>query len=82
MTVTGIRVFVNGSAQLVPQGATARDAVRSFDPELGHQLDEGRAYVTDGRGVRLSPEAPLSAGSILRVVASTRRRAEGDDAHA
>lgn len=81
MTVTGIRVFVNESAQLVSPGVTARDAVRSYDVALGQRLDEGGAYLTDGRGIRLPPDAPVTAGSILRVVVTARRRAEDHDAH-
>jgi len=73
---TQVRVFVNESPQLVPEGATAGDAVRSYDLELGRRLEEGRAYLTDGRGVRLSPEAAVTAGSILRVVVTARKQAE------
>jgi len=76
-----VRVFVNESSQLVPAGATAGDAVRSYDAELGRRLEEGRAYLTDGRGVRLSPETTVTAGSILRVVVTARKQAEDVDAH-
>ncbi len=76
-----IRVFVNESSHLVPEGATARDAVRSYDGELGRRLEDGRAYLTDGRGVRLAPETTVTAGSILRVVVTARKQIEDVDAH-
>jgi hypothetical protein len=53
--------------------------VRAADAALGEALAGGRAYLTDGRGVRVSPDAVLEAGAILRVVRSTKA---DDDAHA
>lgn len=81
MMTAHIRVFVNESSQLVPEGATARDAVRSCDGELSRRLEDGRAYLTDGRGVRLAPETRVTAGSILRVVVTARKQVEDVDAH-
>lgn len=79
--MTPVRVFVNEHPLEVPGGATARDAVRAADPDLERRLDDGRAYLTDGRGIRLAPETLLTAGSILRVVVTARQRSEGVDAH-
>jgi hypothetical protein len=73
------RVYVNERAVDVPSGESAAAAVRAADAELGEALADGRAYLTDGRGVRISPDAALEAGAILRVVRSTKA---GDDAHA
>jgi len=42
------------------------------------RLDDGTAYLTDGRGIRIDPGAPLAAGAILRVVKSARRASESD----
>ncbi|NNG14874.1 MAG: hypothetical protein HKM89_00245 [Gemmatimonadales bacterium] len=78
---TPVRVFVNERPLEVPAGATARDAVRAADRGLERRLDDGSAYLTDGRGIRLAPETPLTAGSILRVVVTARQRIEGVDAH-
>jgi hypothetical protein len=77
------RVYVNERAVDVPAASPAAAAVRAADPDLGAALDAGRAYLTDGRGVRLAPEAPVSAGAILRVVRSAKPGgpADGDDAH-
>ena len=52
------------------------------DPELERKLAGGSAYVTDARGIEVSPDATLSEGSILRVVVSARRAGEERDAHA
>jgi hypothetical protein len=73
------RVYVNERAVDVAPGESAAAAVRAADAELGEALAGGRAYLTDGRGVRIAPDAVLEAGAILRVVRSTRA---GDDAHA
>jgi hypothetical protein len=68
-----ISVFVNASLLTVPQGANVAAAVRMFDPTLESQVAEGSAYVTDGRGIELSPGAQLAGGAILRVVVRSRR---------
>lgn len=81
MMKTPVRVFVNERPLEVPLGATARDAVRAFDEDLERRMCDGGAYLTDGRGIRLAPETPLTAGSILRVVVTARQRSEGVDAH-
>jgi hypothetical protein len=78
---TSVRVFVNERPLEVPLGATARDAVRAADEDLERRLDDGSAYLTDGRGIRLLPEIPLTAGSILRVVVTARHQSEDVDAH-
>jgi orotidine-5'-phosphate decarboxylase len=73
------RVYVNERAVDVPPGESAAAAVRAADAELGEALAGGRAYLTDGRGVRIAPDAVLEAGAILRVVRSIK---PGGDAHA
>jgi hypothetical protein len=77
-----MRVFVNAVPLEVGQGADVRAAVRAFDPELERRVTDGSAFVTDARGIELSPEATLAQGSILRVVVSARRAVEERDAHA
>ena len=62
------RVYVNERAVDVPAGSSAATAVGAADAELGAALAGGQAYLTDGRGVRIGPDEPLSAGAILRVV--------------
>ncbi len=73
------RVYVNERAVDLPAGESAAAAVRAADAALGEALADGRAYLTDGRGVRVSPDTIVEAGAILRVVRSPRA---GDDAHA
>ena len=73
------RVYVNERPVDVRPGESAVGAVRAADPELAEALAGGRAYLTDGRGVRVAADAVLEAGAILRVVRSTKA---GDDAHA
>lgn len=76
-----IRVYVNARAVDVPAGGSAAAAVRAADAELGVALAEGRAYLTDGRGVRIAPDTVPEAGTILRVIRSTRPGiAAADDA--
>jgi hypothetical protein len=74
----GIRVYVNERAVDVPSGAVAGTAVGAFDPELGSAVAQGRAYLTDGRGIRLAADTPLTPGAILRVVRPARQPATGD----
>ena len=72
------RVFVDASPVDLEPGSVARDAVAARDPSLLPRLADGTAYLTDARGIRLDPDAALSAGAILRVVKSARRQAESD----
>jgi len=76
------RVYVNEHPVDVSPGSSAVAAVRAADAELGAAVAGGRAYLTDGRGVRIAPDAPVAAGSILRVVRSAKPGAPagGDDA--
>ncbi|MEP6571415.1 MAG: hypothetical protein ABJD11_01930 [Gemmatimonadota bacterium] len=74
-------VFVDGRALEVQAGATVHDALAAYDGLLAARIVEGSAYVTDGRGIRLEADAHLAAGSILRVVRSSRGPAEEADDH-
>ncbi len=67
-----IRVFIDEAPLAIASGSTVREAVTIHNAALLDPLDNGRAYVTDGRGVRVEPDAPLHGGSILRVVVSSR----------
>lgn len=76
--MTDIPVFVNGQILTVPAGTDVAGAVARLDAALGEKLAGGGAYVTDGRGIELAPDAPVAAGAILRVVVSARRREDAD----
>jgi hypothetical protein len=78
--VSTIRVFVNASGVDLPAGANVREAVRAFDAQLDAGIARGAAYVTDGRGIELDPDAPLASGAILRVVVRARRGGDNADA--
>jgi hypothetical protein len=74
-----VRVFVNASGVDVPAGATALDAVRAFDDAMAREVDESKRLITDSRGLPIDPNTPMSAGSILRLVAN--RAGARDAAH-
>jgi hypothetical protein len=76
----GLRVFVNERLVVVPPGSAAREAVACLDADLASAVAEGRALLTDGRGLPLSPEDPLRSGAILRVARSSRSAVAGADA--
>jgi hypothetical protein len=75
-----IRIFVNEAPLTIPAGSTVRQAVAIHDAALLDPLDDGRAYVTDGRGITLDHDVSLRGGSILRVIVS--RRQSSGEAHA
>jgi hypothetical protein len=74
-----IRVFVNASGVDVPSGATALDAVRAFDATAADAVAGGTRVITDSRGLPIDSGTPMSAGSILRLVAKRDRAASGAD---
>ncbi len=73
-----LTAFVNERAVRVPRGAPLAAAVRARDPELLASLEHGSAYLTDGRGIRVGADDPVTAGAIIRVVVSARRAREPD----
>jgi len=73
-----LTVFVNGRLLGVQPGATGSDAVRALDLDLARELDAGRAYLTDARGIRIGAAEHLVAGDILRVVMSARQTRDSD----
>jgi hypothetical protein len=70
-----IRAYVNGRGVDVPAGASAIDAVRAIDAEAANQVEAGDRALTDSRGLPLEPSAPLSTGSIIRIISGRRRGA-------
>jgi hypothetical protein len=77
-----MRIFINDRPFDASEGSDIQSAVVAADPSLAARLADGTAYVTDGRGIRMTPDAPLSAGSILRVVVRARRHDSAADADA
>ena len=78
MTET-IRIFINALPVDVAAGIDVRAAVHTVDAVLAERLAAGTAFVTDARGIPLAPDARLSAGAILRVIARARRADQADD---
>jgi hypothetical protein len=68
VTAPALRIYVNEQGLTVPHGATVASALRLFDAGLAESVGSGGARVTDGRGIAVSLDAPLSGGSILRVI--------------
>lgn len=74
-----VRVFVNAAGVDVPSGGTALDAVRAWNSEAAHDVTSGSRVITDSRGLPIDATAPMSAGSILRLIAKRERpAAEGE----
>jgi len=68
-----VRVFVNATGVDVPAGATALDAVRAWNADAAGEVTAGSRTITDSRGLPLDAATPMSAGSILRLVAKRDR---------
>jgi hypothetical protein len=66
-------VFVDDRKVDVPAGSTAEAAVRLADERAADSLALGKAYLTDGRGIRLDPGTTVGAGAIILVVMSSPR---------
>jgi hypothetical protein len=76
--MTTIRVFVNATGIELPGGSRVFEAVAADDPALHSSVSSGAAYVTDGRGIEIEGDAPLTSGAILRVVVRARRGPDAD----
>lgn len=74
-----MRIFINDRPVDATDGADVAGAVIANNPDLAPRLADATAYVTDGRGIRMALDSPLSAGSILRVVLSSRRQEPAAD---
>jgi len=68
-----VRVFVNATGVDVPDGSTALDAVRTWNAQAATEVSAGGRVITDSRGLPLDAATPMSAGSILRLVAKRDR---------
>ena len=71
-----VRVFVNAVGVDVPAGSTALDAVRAWNADAAAEVTAGARLITDSRGLPIDGSAPMSAGSILRLVAKRDRAAQ------
>jgi hypothetical protein len=73
-----VRVFVNAAGVDVPAGSTALDAVRAWSAEAADEVTAARRQITDSRGLPIDSATPMSAGSILRLIANRDRSAAHD----
>jgi hypothetical protein len=64
-----VRVFVNGSGVDVPAGSAALDAVQAWSAAAAGEVSAGTRLITDSRGLPIDAATPMSAGSILRLIA-------------
>jgi hypothetical protein len=74
-----VRVFVNAAGVDVPAGSTALDAVRVWSTEAADEVSASRRLITDSRGLPIDSATPMSAGSILRLVANRDRSSQDTD---
>jgi hypothetical protein len=74
-----VRVFVNANGVDVPAGATALDAVRAWNADAAQEVVGGTRVITDSRGLPIDGASPMSAGSILRLIARRERATPDDD---
>ena len=72
-SVSMVRVFVNADGVDVPRGATALDAVRAWNSDAAREVSAGSRLITDSRGLPIDGATPMSAGSILRLIANRSR---------
>ena len=77
-----MRVYLNAIPLDLDPGTDVRGAIVAHDPVMAEKVSAGLAYVTDARGIALPLDAPLAAGSILRVVVSARRASASGEADA
>ena len=76
MTDRTVRVFVNAVGVMVPAGSSILDAVRRWNEAEATAVENGEKIVTDSRGLPISVDGRVSAGSIFRLV-PVRKRASG-----
>lgn len=70
---TDLRVFLNEQPLTLPAGATVGDALRLAAPDMLPLVEQGAAFVTDGRGIEVALALPLTGGLILRAQRASRR---------
>jgi len=73
-----MRVYVNSTGLDVPEGATALDAVRAWNPAAADEVAVGERVIADSRGLPASPDSPAHGGAIYRVM-PVRRRNDAED---
>lgn len=62
------RVYIDSRPVDVARTATVIDAIEALDKNLADQVRRGDRTVTDSRGLPISIDEPINAGTILRTV--------------
>jgi hypothetical protein len=75
-----VRVFVNAEMMDFPAGSTVADAVRAIEQSIPDKVNDGAAFITDGRGIDLNPSEILVSGLIIRCGVRARTRSADADA--
>jgi hypothetical protein len=70
-----LRVFIDSHGVDVPVGATALDAITTFDPSAAAALRAGEKVLTDSRGLPFDATAQVQSGAILRLIPRRDRSA-------
>jgi hypothetical protein len=77
-----VRVYINGRGVDVAAGATALEAVRTFDNATAALLQAGDRALADSRGLPIGPDVIVYAGLILRIISGRRKQEPNDGASA
>ncbi len=75
--MTAVRIYINSTGVDVPSSATTLDAVAVWDAAQAAAIATGERVITDSRGLRADPKAPVHNGAIFRIVRA--RASAGDD---
>ncbi|PYP65812.1 MAG: hypothetical protein DMD26_09800 [Gemmatimonadetes bacterium] len=78
-TADSVRVFVNAAAVDVPPGSSVLDAVRRWSEDEAVAVARGDRVITDSRGLPVTADFRVSAGSIFRLAPSRKRAAADGD---
>ena len=73
-----MRVYVNSIGLDVPDGSTALDAVRTWNPAAADEVVLGERVIADSRGLPTSPDTTVHGGAIFRVLPARRRHDSGE----
>ena len=78
-TTDSVRVFVNAVAVDVPPGSSVLDAIRRWSEDEAVAVARGDRVITDSRGLPVTADFRVSAGSIFRLAPSRKRAAADGD---
>jgi hypothetical protein len=74
-----VRIYINSRPVDVAPGATAIDAVKTWNAAEAESILSGDKAITDSRGIHLTNDAPVHNGAIFRIVRARQPEPEKDD---